>query len=119
MIADCQIEQDAIGQLVMSYNSRAKLIANISQSALKRPETMRVVGRHPRHSFHHVAEQNLDLDYRRLHPQPYEDQLRQRTSCPPRRAILSKPTVRRQMVDMCGPRQGQQNIYVEQGDGHL
>lgn len=101
---DRQIEQNGLGQLVMAGDAGANLVLYIRKSALKRPESVRGVGRHAAQCLHDVPEKNRDLHYRRLHRQPNKPQLRQRTSCPPRRVILSKPPVRRQMMDMGRPR---------------
>jgi hypothetical protein len=115
---DRQIEQDGIGQLVMSHDASANLVAYVRKSALKRPEAMGSVGRHVGQRFHHVPEENRDLHHRRLHRQPRKPQLRQRTSCPPRSMIRRKPPVGRLMVDMGRPRQSEQDIDIQQGDGH-
>jgi len=75
-LPDRQVEQDSIGQLVMSHDTSANLIANIRKSTLERPEAMRGVGRHLGQSLHRVLEENRDLHYRRLHRQPRKRQLR-------------------------------------------
>ena len=116
----CRIARSSssIGQLVMSHDASANLVANTCQAALQQPEPVRAVGRHLGQRLHHVSEENRDLHHRRLHRQPHKPQLRQRTSCPPRLMILRKPPVRRQMVDMGRPRQSEQDIDIQQGNRH-
>jgi hypothetical protein len=44
---DRQIQQDGIGQLLVPHHPGADLLPNVRKSALQRPETVRVMRRHP------------------------------------------------------------------------
>ena len=115
---DRQVQQDGVGQLMVAHDSRSNLVPNIRKSARKRPEAVCAAGRHLGQRLHYVAEQDRDLHHRRLQRQPHKPQLRQRTSCPPGTLIFGKPPVGRHVVDMGWPRQSEQDIDIEEGDGH-
>src|SRR5258708_3985560 len=78
---------------------------------------MQIVSRHLSERLHHVAKENRELHYRRLHRQPHKAQLRQGASCPSCVAAQRKPPVRRLMVYMGRPRQSEQDVDIKQGDG--
>jgi hypothetical protein len=117
-VAEGQVEQQGIGELIMTGDSPADFVTYPGKAIFERPEMVRGAGDTLRQGVHSVAKQNRHFDYSRLQRESHEGQLGERAGRPSRATVFLKPLVCGSVVNVRGPCQGKEDIDVEQEYRH-
>jgi hypothetical protein len=117
-LADGQLKQQGIGELMMTGDPLADFGANSGETVFERPEMVCGTGGTLGQGVHRIAKQHPHFDYGRLHGEPHEGQLSERAGRPARFTVFLKPPVCGRVVNVDWPSKRKENIDVEQKCRH-